>query len=277
MDTRPIGVFDSGLGGLTGAKELMKILPGEDIIYFGDTGRVPYGSRSNEVITRYAGQDVALLLREQVKAVLCACGTVSSVAGDFLQARTPCPFYGVVRPAAAAAAAAPRAGRIGVIGTSATIRSGKFPAVLRELLPGAEVFTNPCPLFVPLVEAGHVELDDPITRPAAELYLAPFREAGVDTLIMGCTHYPILAPIIDRYFGGAVTLIDSGREAADAIRRDLDRRGLLADEGREGSCRYLVTDLVEGFSQVAEIFLGREIRGSVEKIDIGVLEALPAL
>ncbi len=277
MDNRPIGVFDSGLGGLTAVKELLRILPGEDIVYFGDTGRVPYGSRSGETITRYAVQDVSLLLRQQVKAVLCACGTVSSVAGQLLRSQAPCPFFEVVRPAAQAAAALSASGRIGIIGTSATIRSGKFPPAVREFRPDAQVLALPCPLFVPLVEAGHVRPDDPITRPAVELYLSPFKEAGVDTLILGCTHYPILAPAIHEFFGGSVALVDSGREAARAIREELERRDLLAAPGRQGSCRYLVSDSPEGFFQVAEGFLGRQIRGQVEKIEIGLLESLPAL
>ena len=277
MDNRPIGVFDSGLGGLTAVKELMQILPGEDLVYLGDTGRVPYGTRSRETITRYACQDAALLLRQQVKAILCACGTVSSVAGDLLCAHSPCPFYGVVRPAAAAAVAATHNGRVGVIGTNATIRSGSFASLLEELQPGLQVTARPCPLFVPLVEAGHIAPDDPVTLPAVRLYMEPFRQAGVDTLILGCTHYPILAPIIHQYFDGAVTLIDSGREAADAIRQDLEAKDLLNDRDKDGTCRYLVTDSTQGFSQVAGIFLGQEIRGRVEQIDLGLLEALPLL
>ena len=176
MDTRPIGVFDSGLGGLTALRELAALLPGEDLLYFGDTGRVPYGSRGAEIITRYAQEDAAFLLDQGVKAVVCACGTVSSVAGERLRQKMDCPFVEVVAPAAQAAAAATRTGRVGVIATAATIRSGKFPAALRALEPGLAVFDLACPLFVPLVEDGHIAPDDPIALPAVEYYLGTLQD-----------------------------------------------------------------------------------------------------
>lgn len=272
MDSRPIGVFDSGLGGLTAVKELVRLLPGEDLVYFGDTGRVPYGSRGREIITKYARQDAAFLLQRGVKAVVCACGTVSSVAGELLAAGMDCPFFMVVGPAAAAAAAATKTGRIGVIGTSATIKSGKFQAELLRLLPAAEVTAAACPLFVPLVEAGQIALRDPITTPAAEKYLRPFLEKQIDTLILGCTHYPILAPIIDDYFHGSVTLVDSGSTAAAQVAKELARAGMLSGKDQGGRCAYYVTDDPQGFSQIAGIFLGAEVRDSAVQVDIGELE-----
>lgn len=273
MDTRPIGVFDSGLGGLTALGELAALLPGEDLLYFGDTGRVPYGSRGEEVITRYAQEDAAFLLSQGVKAVVCACGTVSSVAGELLRQKAGCPFIEVVTPAAQAAAKATRTGRVGVIATAATIRSGKFPAALRALEPGLSVFDLACPLFVPLVENGHIAPDDPIALPAVEHYLEPLGGKGIDTLILGCTHYPLLAPLIRNYLGEGVALVNSGREAARAAKGILEERGLLSPQKAGGSRRYFVTDAEGGFSAVAEVFLREPVR-DVTPVNIGDLERL---
>lgn len=275
MDPRPIGIFDSGLGGLTAAKALRRLLPGEDLVYFGDTGRVPYGTRGREVITRYARQDAAFLLRRGVKAMVCACGTVSSVAGESLAQAVPCPFFMVVDPAVDAAVRATRNGRIGVIGTGATIKSGKFQEAIRRRMPGAQVTAAACTLFVPLVESGHVAPEDPLTTLAAEEYLAPLAQAGVDTLILGCTHYPIIAPIIHRYFDGRVTLIDSGQTAAQEVAKTLRERGMLSGREAGGSCAYYLTDDPEGFSQVAGIFLGETVRDRAVQVEIGDLEDLP--
>jgi len=191
MDNRPIGVFDSGLGGLTGVRELRKRLPNENIVYFGDTGRVPYGSRSPETILQYARQDIAFLLSKDVKCIMAACGTVSSIYPAAEAAKLPVPYLGVVDAAAREAAFVTRNRRIGVIGTAATIRSRSYETVLRKLVPGVEITARPCPLFVPLVEAGYVDhsaLDkQQVTRLVIAQYLAEVREAGVDTLILGCT------------------------------------------------------------------------------------------
>lgn len=273
MDQRPIGVFDSGLGGLTAARELAAILPGEDILYFGDTGRVPYGSRGAEVIRRYARQDVAFLLGRGVKALVCACGTVSSVAGEELARLSGCPFVEVVGPAARAAAAASKSGRIGVIATAATIHSGKFPAAIRGIDPGAQVLDRACPLFVPLVEGGHIARNDPIAVPAVEYYLEEFRRWGADTLILGCTHYPLLAPLIRGYLGEGVTLINSGGEAAKAAKEELEKAGLLSGRETGGQRRYFVTDAAGSFSAVAEVFLGQPVE-TVTPVEIGELERM---
>ena len=267
MDNRPIGVFDSGLGGLTAVKEFLRIMPHENIVYFGDTERVPYGSRPRETILRFAGQDAAFLNSNNVKMIVAACGTVSSVAesvGDSLDV----PFTGVLRPTAKAAAAATRNRRVGVIGTTATIRSGSYRRALAEIDPGIEVFDRDCPLFVPLVENGFIADDDEVTRLVAKRYLAPLREAGVDTLILGCTHYPIIQRIISETVGSGVTLIDSGRETALACAGLLKERDLLCDRDNGGESHFFVSDRVEDFSRIAGIFLGCDVKDGVSQVDI---------
>jgi len=273
MDPRPIGVFDSGLGGLTALRELAALLPGEDIYYFGDTGRVPYGSRGEEVITRYARQDAAFLLGQGVKALVCACGTVSSVAGELLQKEVDCPFIGVVTPAAKAAVKATKNGRIGVIATAATIQSGKFSEYLLRAEPGLSVFSKACPLFVPLVESGHVAPGDPLAEPAVEYYLRELAEKRIDTLILGCTHYPLLAPLIQSCLGDGVTLVSSGKEAALAACDVLETGGWLSGKREGGKRRYFVTDAAGSFSSVAEVFLGEPVK-DVTPVEISGLEKL---
>ena len=270
MDSRPIGVFDSGLGGLTAVRQLLLQLPHEDIVYFGDTGRVPYGSRSPQIIQRYARQDCAFLRKHGVKLIIAACGTVSSVALPVLEEQ-PLPAFGVVEPAAAAAVRATRNGKIGVLGTATTIQSGAFLRCIAALDPSLRVVPVACPLFIPLVENGWVDREDPVTRLTAARYLAPLKEAGVDTLILGCTHFPLLADILSDYMGEAVTLIDSGREAAAECARRLKQEHLLSPESRESRCRFFVSDRPEGFTQVAERFLGRTIGGELETIELEAL------
>lgn len=268
MDNRPIGVFDSGLGGLTAVKVLENIMPHENIIYFGDTGRVPYGNRSREIIRKYAKQDIGFLRSNDVKMIIVACGTVSSVAGDLIE-DLDLPATTVLKPTARAAAAATKTGRVGVIATTATIHSGSYRRELAAINPKIEVFERDCPLFVPLVENGFVDEDDEVTRLVAERYLVSLREQKVDTLIMGCTHYPIISKIISRVMGDGVTLIDSGREAALYAQQILDQQGLLCDNTQESSSTYFVSDTVEGFSQVADIFLGQNVNQNVQHVDIG--------
>ena len=273
MDERPIGVFDSGLGGLTGLRELHRLLPGENLIYFGDTGRVPYGTRSRETILKYAEQDARLLLRHDVKAVLSACGTVSSVAGETLRKILPCPYYEIITPAAKAACAVSRKGKIGVIATPATINSGRFQAAIEENWPGADVLAKSCPLFVPLVENGHYLPDDPIVIPTVELYLRPFREWGAETLILGCTHYPLLMDAIRNYLGPGVRLINSGAESALALKEELERKNLLASR-ETGEYSFYVTDTVRGFSKVAEPFLGEPVTKNAEQVSLEWMEQI---
>lgn len=274
MDNRPIGVFDSGLGGLTAARELRALLPLEDIIYFGDTGRVPYGSRSRTTIERYAAQDAALLLSKGVKAVLSACGTVSSVAGESLARQCPCPYVEVVTPAARRAADLSVNGRIGVIATKATIASGRFEQELKAALPSATILSVACPLFVPLVEEGHFDPGDELVQSVVRLYLAGLSESGVDTLILGCTHYPLLADAIGMYMGKEVLLVDSGREAAKTMAEILGDQGLLADSGGGLSC--IVTDAPQNFVQNMKIFMNCEAAGEVEQVTLELLEGMGA-
>lgn len=267
MDNRPIGVFDSGLGGLTAVKELERALPNESIIYFGDTGRVPYGGRSREILREYSRQDMNFLLSRNVKAVLAACGTVSSTAAD-LGAALPVPYFDVVAPTAKAAAAATRNGKIGAIGTAATIRSDSYRKALLAINPELTVCAEACPLFVPLVENGFVSPQEEVTRLVAERYLAPMRAAGVDTLILGCTHYPIIAPVIRSVMGEGVTLIDSGKEAALALTSALKEQNLLCEDTAPRTVSYFVTDTPENFTHVAELFLGHAVSGQTERITI---------
>ena len=267
MDNRPIGVFDSGLGGLTAVKQLEKVLPGESVVYFGDTGRVPYGSRGTDTILRYAKQDMEFLLSQNVTAVLAACGTVSSVARSVGEALSV-PYLDVIEPSAKAAVAATKNGKIGVIGTPATIASDSYRSALLRINHKLQVFPQACPLFVSLVESGFVSPQDEVTRLVAERYLAPVRAAGVDTLILGCTHYPIIAPTIAGVMGKGVTLIDSGREAALAMALELAEQDLLCQESAQRQASYYVTDTPQNFLNVAELFLGHSVEGRTQRIDI---------
>ena len=267
MDQRAIGVFDSGMGGLTALRELRRLLPGEDLVYFGDTGRVPYGGRGRETILRYARQDVAFLRSFDLKAVVVACGTVSANALAELTAENPLPVFGVVAPAARAAAEATRNGRIGLIGTAASIRSGAYEREIGAIAPAAEVFAKACPLFVPLVENGRFRAGDRVVELVAEEYLSSLREAGVDTLVLGCTHYPLLAEVVAKTMGPEVALIDTGAACAAAAAGTLTERGLLADRVRGGS-RYFVSDSTEDFARLASVFLGGGVDGDVERVEI---------
>ncbi len=270
MDKRPIGVFDSGLGGLTAVRHLRDILPSENIVYFGDTGRVPYGTRSRDTIRRYATEDCQLLLQNDVKYIIAACGTVSSVAQDILD-ELPVPAIGVVHPTATAALKATRNGRIGILGTSATIRSASFENAIKSVDPSIVVTATACPLFVSLVESGWIHPNDDVAVPMVRRYLAEIKAANVDTLILGCTHFPLLSPIIQSELGDGVTLIDSGRETATACAESLRVSGRLAQRDN-GHTKYYVSDQPEGFSQVAEIFLGQSVEQAVEMVRLGYRE-----
>lgn len=267
MDQRAIGVFDSGLGGLTAVRHLQDLLPDENIVYFGDTGRVPYGTRSRDTIRRYTEEDCRLLLDKDVKFIIAACGTVSSVAPDLLE-QLPVPAIGVVSPTAEAAVKATKNKKIGILGTAATINSASFEKAILALDPTIEVTATPCPLFVSLVESGWIAEDDEVAIPMVRRYLAAVKSAGVDTLILGCTHFPLLAPIIRAELGNNVTLIDSGRETAALCAKLLGEKDALAQRDG-GSAQFYVSDQPEGFSRVAEIFLGKSVRETVEMIRPG--------
>ncbi len=267
MDRRPIGIFDSGLGGLTALKELRQLLPQEDFIYFGDTGRVPYGARSPQTLRRFAMEDVRFLQGHDVKMIVAACGTISSIlSGEGIEGLNV-PFAGVVKAAAEAACRATRSGRIGVIGTSATIRSGSYERLIKQLLPQAQVTVQACPLFVPLVENGYIEEDNPVTEMVVRDYLSTFDLQNPDTLILGCTHYPLIAPVIRRIMGNGVTLIDPGREAARHVKEYLFSHGLQTD-GKTGRTRYFVSADTEDFDGIAARFLGHPLECAVEHVDV---------
>lgn len=268
MDKRPIGVFDSGLGGLTTVRELCHLLPGEDIVYFGDTGRVPYGSRSAETIVKYARQDVAFLRTFDLKAIVIACGTVSTTSLDILSQENPMPVLGVVVPAAQAAARTTKNGKIGLIGTQATIRSGAYERLIHSANPDARVLSRACPLFVPLVENGRFRRGDIVIETVVSEYLAPLKEAGVDTLVLGCTHYPLLEGVIAAYMGPDVQLINAGAEGARAVAGMLEQTDALSPNTAGGTYRYFVSDRQEDFSRLASIFLGWDVTEAVGQVDI---------
>lgn len=268
MDKRPIGVFDSGLGGLTAVRELMEELPGEDIIYFGDTGRVPYGTRSHDIILKYTRQDINFLLQFDIKALVIACNTADTVAGSRVQREYDLPISGALRPTAEKAAAVTKNNKIGIIGTNATVRARAYDGIIRELNPRAEVKSIACPLLVPLVESQRYQPGDRAVEIIVEEYLAPLKAWGCDTLVLGCTHYPLLWDVITNSMGPNVTLLNSGKEAAAQLAEKLRRADMLSGKENGGSCKYYVSDSTEGFSEMASVFLQRDVEALVEQIDI---------
>ncbi len=265
MDNRPIGIFDSGLGGLTCVKKVMEIMPGEDIIYFGDTGRVPYGSRSSETILKYTQQDVRFLKTFDIKFIIIACGTASSASLPHIQGEFKTEIAGVIEPTCRRASELTQNGKIAVLGTYGTIRSGRYLETLKSINSTFEVYSKACPMFVPFVENGY--LDSEATRIIAREYLVPLKETGVDTLIMGCTHYPLLKKVIREIMGDNVNLIDAGAETAIFAKKRLEEKNALCQR-THGSTKYYVSDSQENFADLASMFLEKEIDGSVQKIDI---------
>jgi len=268
LDNRPIGVFDSGLGGLTTVKKLLEYLPRENIVYLGDTGRVPYGSRSRETIIKYAGQDAAFLAGFDIKAMVIACNTVSSVAYEKLSAAYEMPVYEVVNTPAKAAISMTKNGKIGVIGTQMTIKSGAYEEAIKKAAPQMQVFSEACPLFVALAENGRTSNEDIAALTIAEDYLNVLREAGIDTLILGCTHYPLLHDVISKIMGPEVMLIDSGAQTAKMVAMDLHARNKLSTNTSKGTVSYFVTDSIDGFSTLASRFLESEVSGMVEQVTL---------
>ncbi len=265
MDNRPIGIFDSGLGGLTCLKKVMEIMPGEDLIYFGDIGRVPYGTKSKEIIQKYARQDIRFLETFNIKFVIIACGTASSAALPMIQDEFDMEIAGVLTPTCIRAAELTKNHKIGVIGTPGTIKSGKYLRKLKEINPEIEVYSKACPMFVPLVENGYTSGE--VVRIISEEYLTPLKNAGVDTLILGCTHYPILINAIQDIMGSNVKLVNAGAETAVYAKKRLADSGLLCSRER-GSVQFYVSDSTEGFSELAGMFLEKHIEGSVHTVDI---------
>ncbi len=263
--SQPIGIFDSGLGGLTVAKEIFKILPDEDIIYFGDTGRTPYGPRSKDIIIEFSNQDTRFLLEQNVKMIVVACNTASAQALDIIRDEYEIEMIGVIEPGAVSAVKATKNGKIGIIGTAGTISSDSYARTINRLEPDIKSFSLACPLFVPLVEEGYVEKE--ATRLIAEEYLAPFRTNGIDTLILGCTHYPLLKSVIHKVLGNEIVLIDSAEETAQVVYRKLLEMDLKREKTAKILHKFYVSDFPERFHQVAKHFMGDKI-SNVIRVDI---------
>ena len=260
---KPIGVFDSGVGGLTVVKELISKLPSENIVYFGDTARVPYGIKSRETVIRFSIENILFLLKYDVKLICVACNTVSSFALPVIKNHFRVPIVGVLSPGAREAVYATQNKHIGVIGTKGTIKSGAYESEIRQLAPEAKVTSVACPLFVPFVEEGW--LHGEVVTNVAKVYLKPLNDAKVDTLILGCTHYPLLKPVIRNIIGYNVTLIDSAKQVAIEVKNILAREGLLNKNGH-GRHKFFVSDNPEWFSGLAQRFLGRPLK-NVKKVN----------
>lgn len=267
MNQRPIGVFDSGLGGLTAVRQLRRLMPSENIIYFGDTARVPYGNRSRDTLLKYARQDMRFLRSFDLKAVVIACGTVSSNCLETLQAENDIPVVGVVEPTVRRAVEVTRSGRIGLVATRASVSSGAYERQVHALNGAVEVFSRACPLFVPLVEEGRCRPGDVVIETVAEEYLRGLKDHGVDTLVLGCTHYPLLTEVIGQVMGPQVTLVDAGAEAARAVRDLLAQQDACADRAL-GSAGYYTSDRAADFQRLATLFLGEEMATPAQQIDI---------
>jgi glutamate racemase len=265
---KPIGVFDSGIGGLTVVKRLASTLPNENIIYFGDTARVPYGSKSNSTVIEYSIQNTKFLLQKNIKALVVACNTASSIAIPDLKKMFNIPIIGMIEPGSRMALSKTHNKKIGVIGTRATISNLAYSKEIKKMNNKAEVFEKPCPLFVPLAEEGWIK--HRATYEIAEEYLKELREEEIDTLVLGCTHYPILTEVIQKVIGSKVSLIDSGVASSELIKMELEKFNLLSDSGTTGGQEYYVSDIPAKFKEVAELFLGREIE-HVHKVDLEVL------
>jgi glutamate racemase len=264
-DSRPIGVFDSGIGGLTVVSALRRLLPNESIYYLGDTARVPYGGKSATTVQRYSLEIASLLLGEGAKTIVVACNTASAVALSALE-NLPVAVTGVINPGARAAIAATRNGHIGVIGTRATIGSGAYEQALRRLNPDVRVVARPCPLLVPLIEEGR--LTSKITDAVLMEYLEPLQKDGIDTLVLGCTHYPLLRAAIGRLLGDSVTLVDSAENCANAVRELLSRDGLQSGENGAGKLHIALTDPPDSFLEIAHHALDLDL-GEIQIRDIG--------
>ena len=266
MNSSPIGIFDSGIGGLTVARAVFEQLPHESTVYFGDTARVPYGPKSPETVRRYSLEILRWLLDQRVKAVVIACNTSTAHALETLQAESPVPVIGVIEPGARAAAGVANGKPIGVIGTAGTIASNAYAKAIHRLRGDARVEQKACPLFVPLVEEGWFEHH--AAALIAEEYLAPLRNAGVGSLVLGCTHYPLLRPLLQRVMGPDVCLIDSGEETARVVASVLRQRGLEAPAGGPAEHRFAVSDDEARFRQVGMRFIGERL-GRAEVVPLG--------
>ncbi|WP_243371010.1 glutamate racemase [Geotalea sp. SG265] len=265
MAWKAIGIFDSGVGGLTVLKEIIKVLPQEDTIYLGDTARVPYGTKSPETVTRYSRQITSFLVSRDIKMLVVACNTASAVSLAALKKEFSIPIVGVIEPGARRAAAVTRSGKVGVIGTAGTIKSSAYAKAIKRINPEIEVVTRACPLFVPLAEEGWI--DNEVARLTAQAYLKGLKEEAVDTLVLGCTHYPILKGIIAEVMGDGVTLVDSAEETAFTVAEILGKKSLLRPSSEKGNHHFFVTDVPAGFIRVGNRFLGERL-GDVYQVNL---------
>ena len=265
MAWKAIGIFDSGVGGLTVLKAIAQTLPQEDTIYLGDTARVPYGTKSPETVTRYSRQITSFLVSRDIKLLVVACNTASAFSLDDLKERFPIPIVGVIEPGSRRAATVTKTGKVGVIGTEGTIRSSAYAKAIKRMNPEIEVITRACPLFVPLAEEGWV--DNEVARLTALTYLRGLREEGVDTLVLGCTHYPLLKGIISEVMGEGVTLVDSAEETARTVAEILRNSSSLRPSSEIGNHHYFVTDVPAGFIRVGNRFLGGRL-GDVYQVSL---------
>lgn len=257
-DTRALGVFDSGVGGLTVVRALNRLLPAESIVYLGDTARVPYGNKSREAVLRFAREDCRFLLSRDVKAIVVACNTATAFAVEALQAELDIPVIGVIQPGVDAALERSARKRIGIIGTTGTIGSGAYQEAIRRRCPEAEILARPTPLLVPLVEENWLEHE--ASRLIAGEYVQPFVKAGSDTLVLACTHYPLVANLLEEVAGGALQLVDSATTCAVHVRQVLEEKGLLHANESPGEVTACLTDWSEHFSALAARFLDRPLR-----------------
>lgn len=273
MNEQAIGIFDSGVGGLTVLQQVRHLLPGENLIYLGDTARVPYGTKSPDTVRKYAVEAANFLIQQQVKMVVVACNTASSVALDLLQQRLNVPVVGVIDPGAQRAMNLTRSDVIGVIGTEGTVASDAYPQALRLIRPSVQVFSAACPLFVPLAEEGWAEHE--VALLAAREYLAPLLAAKIDTLVLGCTHYPLLKPTLSRLLPDSVLMVDSAQETARTVERLLVERGWL-NEQKLGDWQFYVTDVPRRFVRVGEAFLGTQLT-NVERVTLDYVDDINAV
>ena len=265
MDNRPIGIFDSGLGGLTAVKEIHKLLPTESLIYFGDTARIPYGTRSEDTVCKFALQDLRFLLAQNVKYIVVACGTVSSIAMHALLKDSSVPVIGIVESVSRAACRTTKNKRVAIMGTAATIRSRTIENAIKN--DGIEVVGQSCPLFVPLIENGYIEANNRLLQYAVDEYLEKIKAFGADTIVLGCTHYPLIKDAISLKAPN-ITLINSGLEIANTLAQSLNEQDLLSDSSRLGDLSFYVSDTVAGFSKMASLFLGESVKDNILKVDI---------
>lgn len=264
----PIGIFDSGVGGLTVVRAIEQRLPNESLVYLGDTARIPYGVRSPATIERYALECASFVQARGVKAIVIACNTASALAANYLRSRFDLPITGVIRPGSRRAVEKTRNGHIGVIATEATVSSGAYERAMLAIRSGLEITSRACPLFVPLAEEGWQ--NHAVTRQVAEEYLAELKSSHVDTLVLGCTHYPILRPVIEQTMGDHISYVDSGEAVADQIARMLEECDLLRKDALPRVEEFYVTDSAERFRRVAERFLGRTLE-SVDTVKLGAI------